>query len=189
MQSFKFKLDKAIVALKMLIQAYGGEVDLHKLFKTLYFAEQKHLVKYGRVIIGDRYIAMKNGPVPSNLYDLAKYIRGEKTYLTNNNESELKKMFQIYNKFKIKVIDNSYDKTVLSQSDVECIEESFKENKDLDFKQLSEKSHDKAWKNADSNNEISTISIARAGGAKDGFIKYIELNIENENLTFDAQLS
>ena len=48
--------------------------DLHKIFKILYFAERKHMQDWGRPIIGDTYIAMDAGPVPSRVYDILKYI-------------------------------------------------------------------------------------------------------------------
>ncbi len=190
MQFFKFKLDKAIVAMQLLLQMYGGEVNLHKLFKTLYFAEQKHLVRYGRAIVGDRYIAMKAGPVPSNIYDLVKLIRGDNSYFTtSNSEIDLKSIFQIHSGHKIKQLSSYFDKSFLSESDIECLSESFGENKDLNFTKLSEKSHDLAWKNADRNDDISPTLIASAGGAKEELLKYIELNIENENLNLNAFIS
>ena len=46
--------------------------DLHKIFKILYFAERKHMQDWGRPIIGDTYIAMDAGPVPSRVYDILK---------------------------------------------------------------------------------------------------------------------
>lgn len=44
--------------------------DFHKIFKVLYFADRTHLIKYGRPITGDTYIAMEYGPVPSMIYDM-----------------------------------------------------------------------------------------------------------------------
>ena len=38
----------------------------------MFLAEKYHLVRYGRPITGDRYDAMKDGPVPSFTYDLFK---------------------------------------------------------------------------------------------------------------------
>ena len=44
----------------------------HELFKILYFAEKKHIAKYGSPILGDRFVAMKYGPVPSFIFDFLK---------------------------------------------------------------------------------------------------------------------
>ena len=49
-----------------------GRADFHRIFKILYFADEKHLALYGFPIVGDEYIAKKNGPVPSITYDIVK---------------------------------------------------------------------------------------------------------------------
>lgn len=74
MVHFKFNRDKAIATVlfiaEKLIKRYGKNgADLHKIFKILYFADQKHLAKYGRPIVGDFYVAMREGGVPSKIYD------------------------------------------------------------------------------------------------------------------------
>ena len=104
MQFFKFKLDKAIAAMQTLLEAYEGQINLHKLFKSLYFAEQKHLVRYGRTIVGDKYIAMKDGPVPSKIFDLIKLIRGDNNPFIANIDIDLKNTFQIQNRKTIKLL-------------------------------------------------------------------------------------
>src|SRR6202042_2841503 len=53
-----------------------GKISKHHLSKILYFADKAHLAKWGRTLTGDRYIAMKNGPVPSRIYDFIKYVQG-----------------------------------------------------------------------------------------------------------------
>jgi len=62
---FEFSLDKLINAIAFF---YGrGISDLTKLkvAKLLYFADKKHLLEYGRPILGDVYWCMDYGPVPS----------------------------------------------------------------------------------------------------------------------------
>jgi len=44
-----------------------------KLSKLLYFVDKEHLLSYGRTVIGDRYIKMEFGPVPSSGYNLMKH--------------------------------------------------------------------------------------------------------------------
>jgi uncharacterized phage-associated protein len=67
---FRFNLDKFVNALAYF--AARGVSDLTKLkaVKLLYFADQYHLHRYGRPIIGDRYVAMDLGPVPEDSYQL-----------------------------------------------------------------------------------------------------------------------
>src|SRR5574340_1046315 len=49
---------------------------LHSVSKVLYLADKRHLQDYGRLICGDRYIAMEYGPVPSAIYNMMKVADG-----------------------------------------------------------------------------------------------------------------
>jgi len=72
-----FKEEKTLNAILYIASKMGGAVDMHKLSKTLYFADSEHLSKYGRSITGDVYIKMKYGPVPSKTDDILKAVRGD----------------------------------------------------------------------------------------------------------------
>lgn len=153
--------------------------DLLKVFKILYFAEQKHLNIYGNPIVSDNYIAMKNGPVPSAIYDLFKEVRGDKQKVDKNNT--------FYNAFSISEKANVFAKETedleyLSKSNVICIDSSICENKNLTFNELSEKSHDSAWNSAEKDNEMNFIEIAKAGGANDEMLKYISECLSHKEL-------
>jgi uncharacterized phage-associated protein len=71
----EFNENKAIQAV-LYIVAKLRRKDFHKIFKILYFSDREHLNMYGRTITGDKYIAMSDGPVPSNLYDIFKSVEG-----------------------------------------------------------------------------------------------------------------
>jgi uncharacterized phage-associated protein len=70
--SVKFKIDieKVIATILYLTSRDIPELTAGKLFKLMFLAEKYHLVRYGRPITGDRYDAMKDGPVPSFTYAL-----------------------------------------------------------------------------------------------------------------------
>lgn len=57
-------------ALEVLLYVTHQTQDMYHTAKIIYFANRYHLEKYGRFIIDDRVIAMKHGPVLSNLYDM-----------------------------------------------------------------------------------------------------------------------
>jgi uncharacterized phage-associated protein len=61
---------KAIV-LYILHNVHGKCISKLELFNILYFASQKHLVKYGYAMITDFY-AFQFGPVPFELYNYLK---------------------------------------------------------------------------------------------------------------------
>jgi uncharacterized phage-associated protein len=139
-------------------------VDFHKLSKVFYFAEQKHLVKYGSKLIDDEFIAMDKGPVPSSIYDLLKGLkRTPEMYPT-----ELKNAFTINNYLITSKVEPDMD--WLSQSEVSCIDEAIAEIGNLNFSELSDRSHDSAWK---SDYYMKTEKIAKAGGANEDMIAYI----------------
>jgi len=71
-----FDIEK-VKAVLLYILSKIGKTELIRLFKILYFAERKHLAKWGNLIVNDTYIAMKNGPVPAIIYDLFKCVRGD----------------------------------------------------------------------------------------------------------------
>ncbi len=179
-----FDREKAIHTV-LFISKQLPSPTFHGVFKILYFAEQKHLARYGASIVADVFIAMKNGPVPSKIYDILKALRNELAFHVDTQFE--KKLIEVRdNHFILPVGEVKLD--VLAESEVECLHESLEENKSLKFSALTEKSHDQAWKNADPNDEISPIELARMGGAGEGMLTYIGEVLENQRLTFNASV-
>ncbi len=78
MWKFPYKPEIAINAVLFLCQKAkeNGEVlSFMQIAKLLFFADKRHLKKYGRPIIGDAYIKMDHGPNPSAVYDYLKDVR------------------------------------------------------------------------------------------------------------------
>ena len=173
----KFDVDKekTINSILFVLDNLGGKCDFHKIFKILYFADQKHLALYGTPITGDSYIAMKYGPVPFNTYDILKTLRGISLNLKNSDYSDF---FEI-DSHDIVINKKEVDIEELAESHIECLMYSIEENKDLDFAELSRKSHKTAWDNS-KDDEMNVIDIALEGGANEEMIKYIHLNLENQ---------
>ena len=67
-----------------------GELDYYTLLKTIYFAELKHLAKWGQRITADDVCAMPYGPVLSHLLDAIK---------SDSHEPELSRMLKSAFKF------------------------------------------------------------------------------------------
>lgn len=68
---FAVDKEKAVEALVYIARQMPGVGRFHAA-KILYFAEREHVRRFGRPVVGDRYIAMENGPVPSFGYDVLK---------------------------------------------------------------------------------------------------------------------
>ncbi|MEI6825251.1 MAG: Panacea domain-containing protein [Desulfuromonadales bacterium] len=177
--NFPFDENKAIAIMLFVTRKLYAEkikADLHKVFKIIYFADQKHLVRYGRpVLTGDDYIAMNHGPVPSRVYDIIKTIRGESLNCSCRDYSSFLK---VNGHFLVPVAEPDLDE--LSESDVACLDESLRENKSLSFIELRDKSHDGAYNKAGKDDKISLKEIAKVAGADHTMLKYLSAKLEAE---------
>jgi uncharacterized phage-associated protein len=178
---FNFNQDKTVHAILFILDKLGGKSDFHKIFKILYFADQKQLVEFGMPITGDWYVAMQNGPVPSKTYDILKLLRGDESVL-GSFKLDCSDCFEVENNKEL-IAKKKFDISELAESNIEFLLESIEENKDLTFDELTEKSHGKAWEKAD-NNEMSFIDIAIDCQAHEEILKYINLNLENQSTRF-----
>jgi uncharacterized phage-associated protein len=183
MNSIPFNEEKAIAAVLYVVQKLGGQVDMHKLSKILYFADQKHLVTYGRTILGDEYVPMEYGPVPSTIYNAVKAINNSETkykLFADNLKLSTTKGYRCVSS----TIKPDMDE--LSKTDVTCLDSSITENGALDFKSLCEKSHKLAWTTAADKglSRIPVEDIAKEAGANDDMIAYIKETINDYNLSF-----
>ena len=180
MNNSHIDIDKTKATLLFIVSKLGI-TDIHKLFKILYFADKKHLASYGRPILSDSYIAMKHGPVPSFIYDCIKAIRGDG--FNHPSFSTFIDAFELLNKKDIRAKEKP-DMDELSKSDIECLTCAVSDNKNDDFKTLSEKSHDSAWENVTRDDAIDIMEIAKSAGANNEMLKYIEENQEYHDITF-----
>ncbi len=140
----RFDAEKAIEAILYIAKRVESPT-FHTISKVLYFADQIHIVKYGCFITGDEYVAMKHGPVPSDTYDILKFVRGDRE---NCRAEHAKTLLSVHHRFHIS-IQRDADLDEFSDSDIECLDESISENGRLSFEELTRKSHDKIYDAAD----------------------------------------
>lgn len=156
-----------------ILKELGGKADYLRINKIMYFADQKHLVEWGIPISNDRYTAMKRGPVPSYAYTLMK-----DTEQNADNYPDDDDCFA-YEPDHFMIAKQEPDIDYIPESGLEILLETIRENKDLSFEDLSEKSHDAAWHQTEPDAEMSLISIAKAAGASDAALEYIQECFEN----------
>jgi len=72
MITFKFNFEKTVQASGVVLRLHHGRMEYLRLLKILYIADRELLAETGRTLTGDRAVAMKNGPVLSEVYDLIK---------------------------------------------------------------------------------------------------------------------
>lgn len=149
-------VDKATEAILYISQETS---DLFHIVKVLYYADKLHLEKYGRLITGDSYIAMEDGPVPSGAYDLIKYVRGDPyQYEKKIIDAHPERSFRV-NKNEVIPIRNP-DEDCFSDSDIECLDEAIKKYADMDGGLLWREVHkEKSYKKTGRNKTIQLVDI------------------------------
>jgi hypothetical protein len=113
---------------------------------------------------------MEAGPVPSNIYDICKAVRGDSFF--SKNAQEFSKLFVIKGKY-ILIPQQEANLDFLSVSDMKELDNAINEYKDKSFEELKLLSHDLAWEQASLNSSINFENIMRETGADENFIDYI----------------
>lgn len=154
---FRFDAEKALEVI-VYISKHIHINDIYHVLKALYFADKEHLEHFGRLICGDDYIAMPNGPVPSGTYNLVKEVKGSswKSMYTE----KARQAFTV-DGYYIKPLRDA-DLSYLSKSDISCLDDAIRKYGRLPFGVLKMKSHDAAYFSADLNGEIGIKAIAES---------------------------
>jgi uncharacterized phage-associated protein len=179
---FRINYEKSIEASLYIINKLGG-CDIHQLFKILYFAEKSHLATYGRPITSDKFIAMKDGPVPSYLYDVMKFVRGDAPY--SKLDIDAHSLFAMSGQYTV-TSKREANLEYLSETDIEEINHSIESYSHYNYEQRVIASHDSAWDKANRNDDMNVIDIAIAAGAPQEMVNYIVSNIQNQQ-TFQCR--
>lgn len=158
-----------------ILKQLGGTADFHKIFKILFFADKKHLARFGSTITDDNYIAMVYGPVPSNAFDVLKALRGEGFMI--DKKDLFTPYFELKGKYKVKALKEP-DMDDISTSEKVAIDDAISECKDLNFNELKEISHGYAWNNANGG-DIKITDMAKEENVSEDMLKYIEDVREN----------
>ncbi|MCK5687258.1 SocA family protein [bacterium] len=170
---FPINIDKLIETIVYIANNVKHKTFLH-IFKVFYFADKDHLERYGRFICGDHYVAMKFGPVPSLVYDVLKYARGDSTFFAPPTEKAqvISKAITVRGKFVVKAMRKA-NESEFSQSDLECLNSAISKFGKIPFEELSELSHDQAWQDTCRNDIISIETIANTLKDSAGILDYL----------------
>lgn len=139
---FKFAAEKALAAIHwMLLQRDG--LDLHAMLKACYFADKEHLNLHGRPVFGATYQAMKYGPVPLEIYELAK---GEPLWLA---ELLLERMPWRTEGYRLRLESNEEpDLDVFSDTDMDALQQGLTQSLALSFDGRTAATHGRDWQRA-----------------------------------------
>lgn len=112
----------------------------------VYLANKLHLEKYGREITGERFARMKDGPVPSAIYDWFKDVNLGRT--SSRNYETARKAITKPSDGQTVIPRRQPDMEAFSESDTECLDESIRRFGGLSFPQLKNITHDPAYDKA-----------------------------------------
>ncbi len=168
---FTFDSEKALEVI-IYITRKTAIPDVYHVGKILYLADKIHLERYGRFICGDSYSAMKHGPVPSGVYDIIKYVRGDGRFCFDES---FRNSFGVRDDIIILCREPNIE--MLSESDRECLDESIAKYGHLKFNVLKKKSHDKAYDDAGANDLIPVEIIASTLKNPDMLIDYLSMAV------------
>lgn len=127
------------------------KLGILKLNKLLYYSDFEHYKKYGRSILGDIYVRMDNGPVPSISYNF--YNAAIKHDSNDSISKELRSSIEICPTRVIDFIRDSihpkkdFDINLFSESEIEIMEKIAKKYKTTTGTAMSEETHkeDTPW--------------------------------------------
>lgn len=131
----KFSPEKATEAAAIFLKLRSNQTMKYLgLIKLLYTSDRIAFKRFDQSITGDNYVAMKYGPVLSNVYDL---IKGNKI---ENDGVFWSKHIDRDSSFNVKLkVDPGIE--YLSKGELKIIEEVYKEVGHLDRFELAEKTH------------------------------------------------
>ena len=142
---FKFSPKKAYAALYWMVNEHPG-IDLHGALKTCYFADKDHLNAHQRPIFGATYRAMRFGPVPVEIYELAK---GDPLWLA---ELGMDRLAWRLDGFRLVRSDNSVaevDRSALSETDQTIFSSALARSVKMNFNERTAATHGRDWQAAE----------------------------------------
>lgn len=144
MLTARFDSEKALEAI-LYVASKAPIADVYHVGKILYFADCAHLEQYGRMICGDTYRAMKDGPVASGTFDVIKIARGDGQYIPAGiTPQQIQKALHVDGGNGVKPLRKA-DEEFFSDSDLACIDAAIEKFGKLSFKEIRDISHDEAW--------------------------------------------
>jgi len=140
--NFRFDPEKFVAALTYFASHGVPDLDVMKANKLLYFADKAHLLKYGRPISGDDYYGMEHGPVPSNAYNVIKAAIAKDNALPLGLFERYLEVQPTSGNLHQIVARESPDMDVLSDSDVEILDQTIEKYGPLPALRLRDLAHE-----------------------------------------------
>jgi hypothetical protein len=141
---FRFAARKALAALHLIVEQHEG-IDLHAALKACYFADKDHLNQFGRPVFGATYRAMRYGPVPLEIYEMAK---AEPLWLAELGLDDLPWELRGHRLYRSRQWNRAPDVRALSPSDREAITRGSSRACGMTFDERTAATHGIDWQAA-----------------------------------------
>ena len=143
LKAFEFDQATAISAMLYIVSRLE-DPTFHRIAKIMYFADRCHLERYGRFVFGGSYRAYPYGPVPQNVYGMLKAAENKPGGQSTEGPFRVRRGQNTGQNPVVEALAEP-NLDLLSESDLECLNESLATWGGKPFGQLTEASHDAAW--------------------------------------------
>lgn len=168
-----FDRDKALEAILFIAKSLRNPT-FQSISKMLYLSDKLHLQEYGRLICGDRYIAMEYGPAPSAIYNMMK-VAAKKQSIDVDWDEMIQEALDVRHGREV-IAKRDCDMNMLSESEIECIRKAVAEYGNKSFGELTDLTHDSAWDATDDNQTIPLESIVATLPNAAGVADYLHVH-------------
>jgi uncharacterized phage-associated protein len=148
---FQLDTDKVIATAIFIASHNIPDLTVGKMMKLIFLADKYHFVRFGRLITGEHYEAMEDGPVPSFAYNVFKELSRKPCSDQGRQLSRSMAVNRVEGELPTFVARAPFDSEQLSQSDILAITETIREYGARTFDELSGITHampawDRAWR-------------------------------------------
>ena len=174
------QISKIQAVVLYILQHFKDGLDYIKLFKIMYFAQREYLATNGLCMVEDTFKARPKGPVPALTYKVVKLVEnGLESDTEGNDLSEFLSSIEVGADQIVHAVKDP-DMDYISEMEKEEIDNIITKYGNMESKDLSLLSHDDAYTKVKEMMEddpqkdiMTTIDIARAGGATKSMIDHI----------------
>lgn len=135
MRGYTANVQKAVEVV-LWFAAQSSPIDVYRVVKGAFFADQRHIRKFGRPIVGDQYRAVMWGPLPQVIYGVIRRRPIEMQALQSNGDLP----FRLEGEYNIKA-DREPNLDLLSTSDQEALQYGWEQVRDKTFDELCDLTH------------------------------------------------
>ena len=167
--AINFEVKKSIHLLLFILQSLGGKASPCKVFLMFYFADLRYLFNYGKLGFGNFYLAMRQGPVPYNIFWLFLELNNR---AEGSNSVRLRHYFDMTEDGDVRAVVR-YESDYLTMTEVNNLFSVLQQYKGYSLEELQQMAMGMSWQNADAANVMSVIRMAEEMNTPDNLMTLV----------------